>query len=271
MENGKPEVKANGKSNISNELKTIIKLLYKNKLIQFAECDLEKNTITPVWKLEQGTITPVYINARSMISVPNLTNLAITEYIKKIQNTVPKLKNSEKEYQIFGVPQGASSISARISQMLGIGELGVRKQKKEHGVDNSDGTFGITDKRKMLLAIEDVTVKGDSLTRTIRPLQKDGYTITDAFTLILREEEAIDNLKKLGVNLHYVFTLEQMMKVLKEEDLLPHKNTFEAVETFMKNPEKFTERFKPEGKKKRKNILQDPSEDFLPHTVCQII
>jgi orotate phosphoribosyltransferase len=82
----------------------------------------------------------------------------------------------------------------------------VRKARKDHGTGNRiDGNF--TPKSTVVL-IEDVTTTGGSVMQAVRAVREQGGTIKKIISVVDRLEGASENLKREGLDLVAIFTMQ---------------------------------------------------------------
>lgn len=82
----------------------------------------------------------------------------------------------------------------------------VRKAPKDHGAINLvDGQFRPGAK---VILFEDVTTTGGSVMKAVRAVRDQGATVSKIITIVDRGEGATDNLKKEGLELVAVFTMD---------------------------------------------------------------
>jgi orotate phosphoribosyltransferase len=100
----------------------------------------------------------------------------------------------------------AVAVAARSWPTRPINAFFVRKAAKDHGAINLiDGQFRPGSK---VILFEDVTTTGGSVMKAVRAVRDQGATVTKIITIVDRGEGATDNLKKEGLELVAVFTMD---------------------------------------------------------------
>ena len=84
----------------------------------------------------------------------------------------------------------------------------VRKEKKGHGTDKKiDGNFR---PNTSVVLFEDVTTRGGSVMEAVRAVRAQGGTVKKIITIVDRLEGAAGNLKKEGLELEAIFTIDDL-------------------------------------------------------------
>ena len=115
-----------------------------------------------------------------------------------------KIKN-EKIDKIAGPALGAVPISTAVSLHSGIPMLMIRKSLKGYGT--SKRIEGELQEGNKVVVVEDVTTTGDSLLKAIEAISDNGGTISRVFVVVDREEGAKDNLKRKGIILEALVSI----------------------------------------------------------------
>lgn len=115
-----------------------------------------------------------------------------------------KIKN-EKIDKIAGPALGAVPISTAVSLHSGIPMLMIRKSLKGYGT--SKRIEGELEEGNKVVVVEDVTTTGDSLLKAIEAISDNGGTISRVFVVVDREEGAKDNLKRKGIILEALVSI----------------------------------------------------------------
>jgi len=80
------------------------------------------------------------------------------------------------------------------------------------------------------LILDDVTTTGETIKKTVDFLKKQEQAITtdSAFVFVVRQKNAVANLKQIGVKLHYIITSEQLLKQLHARKFISDEEYAEA-------------------------------------------
>lgn len=133
---------------------------------------------------------------------------------------------------VCGVPYTALPIATGFSIKTGIPMVMRRKEAKDYGTKKLiEGSFKENDK---CLIVEDVVTSGSSILETVRDLVACGIKCTDAIVLLNREQGGEKFLKENGITMHALFSLTQLMSILKEENYIDEA-TVKKVEEYLKN------------------------------------
>jgi orotate phosphoribosyltransferase len=122
------------------------------------------------------------------------------------------VKNEDVDY-IGGLEIGAipivASICARSWPERPLKAFFVRKALKEHGTNRLiDGQFA-PDSRVAIF--EDVTTTGGSVMKAVDAVREQGCSVRKILTIVDRLEGATDNLKKEGLELIPLFTIQELL------------------------------------------------------------
>lgn len=160
--------------------------------------------------LQSGMQTPIYFDLRGIVSYPQLMS-DVSDLMFEI------LPENKKNFsRICGVPYTALPIATCISLKQNIPMLVKRKEAKDYGTKKMvEGIFNEGDK---CLIIEDVVTSGSSILETVESLKTIGVEITDAIVLLNREQGGEENITKHGITLHSVFTMSQILEVLRDRN-----------------------------------------------------
>jgi uridine monophosphate synthetase len=95
-----------------------------------------------------------------------------------------------------------------------------RKEKKEYGTGNLiEGEFK---SGEVALVIDDLITKGDSKIEAIKPLTDSGLKVTDIAVLLDRESGGVAAMAAVGVKVHAVLRLTEMLDILQNAGKLDH-------------------------------------------------
>lgn len=142
------------------------------------------------------------------------------------------VKDLEKFDIVCGVPYTALPIATVFSIKTGIPMVMRRKEAKDYGTKKLiEGSFEENDK---CLIIEDVVTSGSSILETVNDLVGCGIKCTDAIVLLNREQGGERLLKEKGITMHALFSLTQLMAILREENHIDGV-TVQKVEEYLKN------------------------------------
>ncbi len=171
----------------------------KNELIQL----LKDNHVVKYGKftLSSGKESDYYVDMKRAITDPEIL-LKVAEIISE--------KISELEIdRIAGPALGAIPIVTAVSIVSKNPMLMIRKTKKDYGT--SELIEGDLNEGDSVIVLEDVTTTGNSLINAVKAVSENGGLVKKAYVIVDRNEGAIENLKKEGVDLEPLVTVKDFM------------------------------------------------------------
>ncbi len=184
-----------------------------------------------------GKVSPVYVDCRKIISFVNERSKIMDYSVQVLQNEI-----SDDIDLIAGGETAGIPYAAYISDKLQKPMLYVRKKPKGFGrMAQIEGY--ISDKDKSAILIEDLTTDGGSKVLFCDVMRDAGLEVKHVFSLfyydIFAEAEGI--LDKAGVQLHYLTTWWDILKVAKDDKLLDEQSLNE-IENFLHKPDNWQAR-----------------------------
>lgn len=174
--------------------------------------------------LKSGLISPIYIDLRAIISDPHL--------LRSIGNAYLPLLEPLHFDRVAGLPYAAIPISTAICLAGNYPMIYPRKEVKAYGTKAEiEGQFS---EGETAVVIDDLATTGGSKFEAIEKLRGAGLKVTDVVVLIDRESGARQGLQLLGVRMHSVFTLTQMLNYWEENGKVS-ANHIKAVRDFLTN------------------------------------
>ncbi|KAF4523037.1 hypothetical protein B566_EDAN012766 [Ephemera danica] len=157
----------------AEKLKHIVNQLYDVGGLKFGD-----------FVMKSGQNSPVYIDLRESVAL-----------------LMWELKGEALKYDsICGVPYNALPIASIIAVKNNIPMLIRRKEAKSYGTKKL--IEGIIKTGDQCVIIEDVVTTGSSILETVKDLQREGLTVTDAIVIVDREQGGEQILLKNGIKLH---------------------------------------------------------------------
>jgi uridine monophosphate synthetase len=172
--------------------------------------------------LASGKNSPIYIDLRRVVSFPALFSLTARFYTEIVE----KLDFD----RIAGVPYAALPTAAVVAQQLGRPFIYPRKEVKTHGTGQAiEGAF---EAGQRAVILEDVITSGGSIVTSLEVLQQAGLKVSDVVVLVDREQGGAAKMAELGLNLHAVLTISEIMTGLKESGLIDSA-TYQSVRDYL--------------------------------------
>ena len=158
----------------------LIKLLKTNNVVKFGK-----------FILSSGKESDYYVNMKRAITDPQI--------LSKIAEILSEKIDPSGADRIAGPALGAIPIVTAVSLELSIPMLMIRKAKKDYGT--SELIEGDLNKDDIVIVLEDVTTTGNSLINAIKAVKENKGIVKKAYVIVDRNEGAIENLKKEGIDL----------------------------------------------------------------------
>ena len=171
----------------------------KNELIQL----LKDNHVVKYGKftLSSGKESDYYVDMKRAITDP--------EILLKVAEIISEKINELEIDRIAGPALGAIPIVTAVSIVSKNPMLMIRKAKKDYGT--SELIEGDLNEGDSVIVLEDVTTTGNSLINAVKAVSENGGLVKKAYVIVDRNEGAIDNLKKEGVDLEPLVTVKDFM------------------------------------------------------------
>jgi len=180
---------------IAPELQRIANRLYDLGCIRFGD-----------FVLASGLYSPIYIDLRLLFGDPTTLAWIARVYAQHIAGL--------QTDRIAGVPLAALPIATAVSLETKIPLIYPRRQTKSHG--RSQLIEGAYQPGERVIVIEDLATTAGSMMRNIETIRQEGLEVTDAIVLIDREQGGTQNLDGMGVRLHALFSLSQILNLLHD-------------------------------------------------------
>ncbi len=196
--------------------KEFVLYLYKIGAIKFGQ-----------FKLKSGIISPIYIDLRTTISFPDLMNKMANIIINKIKD--------KKFDLISGIPYTALPVASIISSKIEAPLIFVRKEEKTYGTKKMiEGNYK---KGDTVLIIDDLITTGESKIETADAFKEAGMNVKDIVVFIDRSFNGKEFLKRHNLELSSIISIDEILEILKENNLIEDR-IIEEVKAFMqKNTE----------------------------------
>ena len=155
--------------------------------------------------------SPVYVNLRLLISNPAAwreTAEVMLEEVRTLQN----MRHARLAHYdlVAGVPFGGLHLATAFALLSGTPMIYLHPAKdgQEHVIE---GTYSAG---QTVLVIDDLTTGGRSILQTVQRLAAENLMVEDALVLLDRQQGGRMRLKREGINLAAVLTLEAVLRYL---------------------------------------------------------
>lgn len=149
--------------------------------------------------LRSGVFSSEYFDKYRFESNPTILRAIAVEFSKVLPAHINLLAGME----LGGIP-----LVTALSMETGLPCIFVRKEAKSHGTQKS--IEGIDFGGKNLCLVEDVVTTGGQIIDGINAIRGQGATVEHALCVILRTGKAYKNLELQGVELHSLFTMQDL-------------------------------------------------------------
>jgi len=177
------------------------------------------------FSLVSGIDTPIYIDLRILPSYPETMATVTEELVKVIKKMKPDV--------VAGAETAGIPLATAISLKSKIPMIYVRKRPKSYGTQEM--IEGILEKDAKVVLIDDMATNGLSKIKFIEGIKQSGGIVEDVVIVLDREQGGVEALDKVGVKLHSLITLKELLGYMKSNNLLDEDKFKEILEYLEKN------------------------------------
>ena len=179
--------------------------LYRLGAVQFGEFTLGRTAVR----------SPVYINVRKLIGHPDALRRAAAVMHDEI-TALQAMRNPQiaRFDVVAGVPLGGLHIATAYSLVAKQPMVYLHPNREELVVE------GVYSHDQTALIMDDLVTGGGSIAETADRLREAGLMVRDAFVLVDRQQGARERLKREGINLRAVLSLEVILNYLMSSGLI---------------------------------------------------
>ena len=129
--------------------------------------------------------------------------LLLAEIARHLSELVP-----EGTEVLAGLELGGIPIATALSLETGFPAAFVRKKAKSYGTKNL--VEGADVREKQVCLVEDVTTTGGQIMESAVAMRELGAKVEQVLCVIVRDEVAVERLNELGLELHYLFQVDEL-------------------------------------------------------------
>jgi orotate phosphoribosyltransferase/uridine monophosphate synthetase len=162
--------------------------------------------------------SPVYINPKALISNPEALRVAARLIAQEVALAQSLRRSPAWQYDVVaGVPAGGLLLATAFALETNTPLIYARLKAEGTGQPGIEGRY-MQGARALL--IDDLATGGNSMTQAARFLDEQGVSVHDAVALVDRQMGARERLKRVGVNLISILTLDVMVNHYYENGLI---------------------------------------------------
>lgn len=198
---------------------------YRNKTAKIL-IDIKAISFSPgdPYTLTSGRKSPVYVDCRKIISYPNERN----QILKFFEDYF--IENNIQFDCIAGGETAGIPYAAFLSERLNKPMIYIRKKPKGFGKNSQ--IEGVCKKNQKTILIEDLATDGASKVKFIEAMRESEIQINDTFVIFYYNVFKEIQLSKLGINIHYLCTWNDILNLVKKENILS-TNDIKIIEKFL--------------------------------------
>lgn len=195
--------------------------LAKEFMLEFASFLLKSNSLRfGVFTLASGRQSSYYIDLRVLPSFPEYFRLTINA----LKETVTK--NVGEFDTIASVPTSGLVFGSALAYEMSKPFIYARKESKGYGTGKN--IEGFLKPSSRVVIVDDVATTGTSISGAVEIIRANGGIVENVVALVDRHEGGEDRLKKMGLKLHSVAGINDIVNALHKAGLID-ENTLESV------------------------------------------
>lgn len=190
-------------------------------MLEFASFLLKSNSLRfGVFTLASGKQSSYYIDLRVLPSFPLHFKLAIGAMKDTVARQVGEFDT------IASVPTSGLVFGSALSYEMGKPFIYARKESKGYGTGKA--VEGFLKPGSRVVVVDDVATTGTSVSSAVETIRANGGIVENVVALVDRHEGGEERLKKMGVKLHSVAGINEIVNELHKAGLID-ENTLESV------------------------------------------
>lgn len=192
----------------------IAKALFDAKVVKFG-----------LFTYVSGKRGPVYVDVRTLPSYPESMKTVTDGMSKEIEKLKPDV--------IAGAETAGIPLAAVVSSKTMIPMVYVRKKPKSYGTKSK--VEGVLNKGDRVVLIDDMITDGGSKMDFIDGVRSVGGVVDDLFVVLDREQGGSEALSSVGVELHSLITLKDMLEYMKKNKSIREED-YRSVLDYLNDP-----------------------------------
>lgn len=190
-------------------------------MLEFASFLLKSNSLRfGVFTLASGKQSSYYIDLRVLPSFPAYFRLAINALKGAVTKNVGQFDT------LASVPTSGLVFGSALAYEMSKPFIYARKESKGYGTGKT--IEGFLKSGSKVVVVDDVATTGTSVSSAVDIIRANGAIVEDVVALVDRHEGADERLKKMGVRLHAVAGINDIVNALYKAGLID-ENALESV------------------------------------------
>lgn len=190
-------------------------------MLEFASFLLKSNSLRfGVFTLASGKQSSYYIDLRVLPSFPQYFRLATDALKDAVKKKVGEFDT------LASVPTSGLVFGSALAYEMGKPFVYARKESKGYGTGKT--IEGFLKPNSKVVVVDDVATTGTSVSSAVEIIRANGGIVENVVALVDRHEGAEDRLKKMGIKLHAVAGINDIVNALYKAGLVD-ENKLESV------------------------------------------